>query len=100
MVRRYLAEYGTAPGDFSLPTFEATNIVIAAISRAIDDAGGRLPTRHQVLTQTAQTRNYTGAMGTMSFDGSGDTTLRLVTVFEWGSAADLTGQFVDEIRIE
>ncbi len=100
MARRYLGEYGKAPGDYSLTSFDATNIVIAAIGRAIDDAGGRRPTRQQVLNQTAHTRNYAGAMGTMSFDGRGDTTLQLVTVFEWRSAADLTGQFVDEIRIE
>jgi len=74
--------------------------VIAAIGRAIDDAGGRMPSRSQVLMETARTRNYPGAMGPIGFDGRGDTTLRLVTVFEWRSAADLTGQFVDEIRIE
>ena len=100
MARRYVAEYGKPPGDYSLTSFEATNIVIAAIGRAIDDAGGRMPTRQQVLKETAQTRNYGGAMGTMSFDDRGDTTLRLVTVFEWRSAADLTGLFVDEIRID
>ena len=100
MARRYLAEYGKPPGDYSLTSFEATNIVIAAIGRAIDDAGGRMPTRQQVLKETAQTRNYGGAMGTMSFDDRGDTTLRLVTAFEWRSAADVTGQFVDEIRID
>jgi branched-chain amino acid transport system substrate-binding protein len=100
MARSYMTEYGKPPGDYSLTSFDATNVVIAAISRAIDNAGGRMPTRSQVLTETARTRDYSGAMGTIGFDGRGDTTLRLVTVFEWRSAADLAGQFVEEIRVE
>ena len=100
MTRRYTTEYGKPPGDYSLTSFDATNLVIAAIGRAIDDAGGRMPSRSQVLMETARTRDYSGAMGRIGFDGRGDTTLRLVTVFMWRSAADLTGQFVDEIRIE
>jgi branched-chain amino acid transport system substrate-binding protein len=100
MVRRYTSEYGKPPGDYSLTSFDATSVVIAAIGRAIDDAGGRMPTRSQVLIETARTRDYAGAMGRIGFDGRGDTTLRLVTAFEWRSAADLTGEFVDEIRVE
>jgi branched-chain amino acid transport system substrate-binding protein len=100
MVRLYTNEYGKPPGDYSLTSFDATSLVIAAIGRAIDDAGGRMPSRRQVLAETARTKNYLGAMGTIGFDDRGDTTLRLVTVFAWRSAADVTGQFVDEIRVE
>lgn len=100
MMRRYAAEYGQPVGDYSLTAFEATNILIAAIGRAIDDAGGQMPSRQQVLKETAQTREYRGAMGTTSFDANGDTTLGLVTVFEWRSAADVAPHVVDEIRLE
>src|ERR1700737_3626335 len=64
-VRDYQKLYGPALGTFSLPAFDATRLLIAAIARAIDDAGGHLPTRDQVLTEIALTRDYRGAMGTL-----------------------------------
>jgi branched-chain amino acid transport system substrate-binding protein len=99
-VRDYQKVYGPALGTFSLPAFDATRLLIAAMARAIDDAGGQLPTRDQVLKQVALTRDYQGAMGTMSFDAHGDTNLRLVTAYQWLGANDPAGQFAAQPAID
>jgi branched-chain amino acid transport system substrate-binding protein len=99
-VRDYQKAYGQAAGSFSLPAFDATRLLIAAIARAIDGAGGQLPTRDQVLKEVALTRDYRGAMGTISFDARGDTNLRLITAYQWMGTNDPAGQFVAQLSID
>jgi len=99
-VRDYQTAYGHEVGTFSLAAYDATRLLIAAIGRAIDDAGGALPTRDQVLKQVSGTRDYHGAMGTMSFDSRGDTNLKLITAYQWLGANDAAGQFVVQPLID
>jgi len=99
-VRDYKTAYGREVGTFSLPAYDATRLLIAAIGRAIEDAGGALPTRDQVLKEVALTRDYRGVMGTMSFDSGGDTTLKLLTAYQWLGANDPAGQFVAQPLID
>jgi branched-chain amino acid transport system substrate-binding protein len=99
-MRDYKTAYGHEVGAFSLPAYDATRLLIAAIGRAIDDAGGALPTRDQVLRQVSETRDYRGAMGTMSFDARGDTTLKLLTAYQWLGANDAAGEFVVQPLID
>src|SRR5437868_782227 len=85
---------------FSLPAYDATRLLIAAIGRAIDDAGGALPTRDQVLKQVSATRDYRGVMGATSFDARGDTKLKLLSAYQWLGANDAAGQFVAQPSID
>ena len=96
----YKTAYGHDVGAFSLPAYDATKLLIAGIGRAIDDAGGALPTRDQVLKQVSATRDYRGAMGAMSFDARGDTNLKLLTAYQWLGANDAAGQFVAQPLID
>ena len=96
----YQTAYGHEVGAYSLPAYDATRLLIAAIGRAIDDAGGALPTRDQVLKQVSATRDYRGAMGAMSFDARGDTNLKLLTAYQWLGANDAAGQFVAQPSID
>ena len=98
-VRDYRKLYGQAVGGYALPAFDATNLVIAAIRRAIDDAGGRPPTRDQVLKQVSLTRGYRGAMGNMSFDAGGDTSLELIAAYQWMASTDAAGRFAAHLTV-
>jgi branched-chain amino acid transport system substrate-binding protein len=93
VIRDYRKLYGHEVGTYSLPSFDATGLLIAAIGRAIDDAGGKLPTRDQVLKQTARTSDYAGVMGVMRFDANGDTSLKLITAYQWLAPTDPAGRF-------
>jgi len=95
----YKTEYGADPGAYSAQAYDAAKIIISAISKAIDDAGGNMPSRDQVRAQVAKTQGYNGAIGTTSFDANGDTTLKIITIYKWTSATDTGGTFVDQVTV-
>jgi branched-chain amino acid transport system substrate-binding protein len=99
-MRDYQKQYGHEVGSYSLQAFDATNLLIAAIARAIDDAGGKLPTREQVLKQVSRTQGFRGAMGVMSFDAQGDTSLKLITADQWFAATDPAGRFAAQLTVD
>jgi branched-chain amino acid transport system substrate-binding protein len=98
-IRDYKKAYGQTVGTYSLQAFDATNLLIAAIARAIDDAGGQRPTRAQVLLQVSRTSAYNGAMGVMSLDSRGDTSLLLISAYQWIANTEPTGKFAAQITV-
>ena len=98
-LRDYQRAYAQDASGSSLAAFDATTIVVRAIARAIDDAGGKMPTRDQVLLEIRHTSNDSGAMGIMSFDARGDTTLKLISVFQWLAPTQPAGDFVAQLMI-
>lgn len=72
----------SAYGLYTIVAYDATAIVYAAIAQAMSASGAGLPARADVVAQLAQTAGLEGATGPLGFDRSGDTTNRLVTVFE------------------
>jgi branched-chain amino acid transport system substrate-binding protein len=98
-IRDYQKTYGQTIGTYSLPAFDATNLLLAAIARAIDDAGGQRPTRTQVMIEVSRTTAYSGAMGVMSFDSGGDTSLKLISAYQWMADSDPTGKFAAQITV-
>jgi branched-chain amino acid transport system substrate-binding protein len=71
---------------YTIAAYDSAGVLYAAIDSAIKGAGGKLPTRDRVVDRLAATAVFTGAGGTFGFDASGDTTKRLVTVYESRSA--------------
>ena len=96
----YKKEYSQDVGAYSAQAFDAAGVIVAAIKKAIDDAGGNMPTRAQVVAALAKTQNYKGAIGTTSFDANGDTTLKIITIYKWTSANDTGGTFVDQVTVQ
>jgi branched-chain amino acid transport system substrate-binding protein len=98
-VRQYRQRFGREPTMASLAAFDATGVLIDAIARAIDDAGGNRPSRAQVLSELAKTSAYAGAMGSFGFDALGDTTLRWVAAYQWLAPTDPAGRFAAEFTV-
>jgi len=98
--RAYRQAYGVDIPPTSLAAFDATRLLIDAVRRAIDDAGGKLPSRLDVLREVQKTKNYAGAMGVMSFDPGGDTSLKLVTAYQWLAATEPRGQVVAQLTVD
>jgi branched-chain amino acid transport system substrate-binding protein len=96
----YKAEYSADPGAYSAQAYDAAAIIIAAVKKAIDDAGGNMPSRDQVRAEVAKTQNFKGAIGTTSFDSNGDTTLKIITIYKWTSQNDTGGTFVDQVTVQ
>jgi branched-chain amino acid transport system substrate-binding protein len=73
------------PSDVTYYTFtayDATRILIDAIGRAIQSNHGAFPTRAQVVSAVAQTRDFKGVTGTYSFDTNGDTVSPPMSLYE------------------
>jgi branched-chain amino acid transport system substrate-binding protein len=98
-IRDYQKLYSQSVGSYSVQAFDAANLLIAAIGRSIDDAGGQRPTRAQVLQEVGQTEAYSGAMGVMSFDSRGDTSLMVVSAYQWMADTEPTGRFAAQITV-
>jgi branched-chain amino acid transport system substrate-binding protein len=71
-------------GAYTILGYDAATILYGALDRTITQAGGKLPRRQDVVANVALTG--TGADRTFGFDPAGDTTHRVVSVFEATSA--------------
>ena len=87
IIKAFRAQYGNVSdyGAYTIAAYDSAGVLYAAIDRAMKAAGGKLPAREGVLKEMTGTA-FTGATGTFSFDGSGDTSMRVVSVFESKSA--------------
>lgn len=97
-IAAYKQAFGTDIGAYSAQGYDAAGVIIAAISRAIDDAGGNMPTRDQVAKELAQTKDYNGAMGKFGFDQNGDTTLKIITVYKWNPDTSKS-DYADQVTV-
>lgn len=73
-----VADYGA----YTIAAYDAAAVVYQALDRAIKAAGGNLPARDSVVAELAATTAFQGATGTFGFDTAGDTTQRVVSIFE------------------
>jgi len=85
-VTDYTAAFGAAPGAYSANAYDAMNILLQAVKKAITDNGGTLPTsgsafRESVRKNVAATA-WDGAIGHTTFDANGDTSNVLLTIFQ------------------
>src|SRR5205823_12452102 len=69
-------------GAYTFPALDCAKIVIDAIGRAIDAAGGNMPTRKQVLQAVQKTDKLKLATGTYSFDKNGDPTSATMAFYQ------------------
>jgi len=72
-VAAYEAKYGLPPEAYAIYAYEAAKVTIDAIRRA------GVKDRAKIVEALRQTKDFTGALGTWSFDANGDTTLTLLS---------------------
>jgi len=69
-------------GPYTILAYDATAVLYDAIDKAIKGAGGKLPARADVVTNLAAATAFAGVTGTFGFDAAGDTTHRIVSIYE------------------
>jgi branched-chain amino acid transport system substrate-binding protein len=79
-VQKYEEKYDDDIQPYTAYAYEAANVMLDAIEKASEDAGGDVPDRQAVVEQILATEDYQGALGTWSFDEDGDTTLTELSV--------------------
>jgi len=82
-VKNYEQQYDEPIQPYTAYAFEAANVMLDAIEKASEEAGGGVPDRQAVVEQIFATENYHGVLAkgaTWSFDEDGDTTLTKLSV--------------------
>jgi branched-chain amino acid transport system substrate-binding protein len=69
-------------GPYTMLAYDAAAVLYDALDRGIKAAGGKLPARADVVAKLAATTAFQGVTGTFGFDAAGDTTQRIVSVFQ------------------
>jgi branched-chain amino acid transport system substrate-binding protein len=72
---------------YTFPGYDCAKIILDAISRAIDTAGGKMPTREQVVAAVQATNKLKLSTGTYSFDANGDPTSATMAFYQYQTAA-------------
>jgi branched-chain amino acid transport system substrate-binding protein len=75
---------------YTFQSYDCAILLLDAIGRAIDTAGGNKPTRAQVRDAVAATKNFKGITGTWTFDQNGDITTPVFSYYvsDPGNTAD------------
>lgn len=83
-ITAFKAAFGniTDYGPYTVVAYDATAVLYEALHRAIQAAGGQLPARGNVVSQLSVTSGFPGATGMIGFDAAGDTSNRIISVFE------------------
>src|SRR5437764_1422605 len=69
-------------GAYTFPGYDCAKILLDAVSRAIDTAGGNMPTRKQVLDAVQNTKNLKLSTGSYCFDKNGDPTSATMAFYQ------------------
>jgi branched-chain amino acid transport system substrate-binding protein len=69
-------------GGYTMQAYDAANILMTAIGNAIKGNSGNMPTRKQVRDEMAKITTFQGVIGNYGFDQNGDTTLKIVSIYE------------------
>ncbi|HEY2598513.1 MAG TPA: branched-chain amino acid ABC transporter substrate-binding protein [Candidatus Dormibacteraeota bacterium] len=69
-------------GPYTMLAYDATAVMYEAIDKAIKAAGGKFPGRAEVVANLAAMTDFAGVTGTFGFDATGDTTHRIVSIYE------------------
>jgi branched-chain amino acid transport system substrate-binding protein len=78
-VETYESKYNDQIQPYTAYAYEAANVMLDAIERAADEAGG-VPERQAVVEEVFATEDFEGVLGTWSFDEEGDTTLTELSI--------------------
>jgi branched-chain amino acid transport system substrate-binding protein len=73
-------------GAYTFPALDCAKIIIDAVGRAIDAAGGNMPTRKQVIQAVQDTKGLKLATGTYAFDKNGDPTSATMAFYQYKPA--------------
>jgi len=84
-VSDYKAAFSADPGAYSANAYDAMNVLLLAVKKAISDNGGKLlssgTTFREAVRKDVAATSLDGAIGHTSFDANGDTTNVLLTIF-------------------
>jgi branched-chain amino acid transport system substrate-binding protein len=96
----YEKNYDDDVQPYTAYAYEAANVMLDAIERASEEAGGEVPDRQAVIEQVFATQDYEGVLGTWSFDEDGDTSLTELSIVEVEDGEFQTNRALDVAELQ
>lgn len=94
-IKAYNAKFHSDIGAYSANAYAAAEVIINAIKEA--SAGGKTPTRAEVLKYIAATKNLQTPIGAVGFDKNGDTTNGILSFYQIVNGKD---KFLNQINLK
>ena len=90
---KFAAEFGKDPGAYAASSYACTQVLLTAISKAA--AAGEVSRETVRAAAVDPTAKYETALGSVSFDEVGDTTQKIISLYEVKNGA---WEFVDQVN--
>jgi branched-chain amino acid transport system substrate-binding protein len=81
-LKEYQATFHQPVGSYSASGYVSAMVLIRAAAAAVKADGAKMPTRAQVLAQIRSTKQFDSIIGKFAFDSNGDTTNRIISIYE------------------
>lgn len=81
-LKEYQDTFHQIVGSYSAAGYVSAMVLIHSAAAAIKADGGKMPTREQVLDQIRSTKTFDSIIGPFAFDANGDTTSRIISIYE------------------
>ncbi|MBW4838638.1 MAG: branched-chain amino acid ABC transporter substrate-binding protein, partial [Paenibacillaceae bacterium] len=94
---QYQEKFGKSVENYSAYAYDSMNVILNAVKKAIEDNGGKLPTREQVRDAVRATTDFEGIATKVSFDDKGDNEFAKVFIYKFESPT-YPGTMVSEIE--
>lgn len=94
---KYQEKFGKSVENYSAYAYDSMNVILNAVKTAIEDNGGKLPTREQVRDAVRATTDFEGIATKVSFDDKGDNEYAKVFIYKFDSPT-YPGTMVSEIE--
>lgn len=83
-IERYKTAFNKEPGSFSPFAYDAAQVVLNGIEKAIKENGNKKPSREQVMNAIRATTDFNGLFVKVSFDEKGDNKYSNVYIYRHG----------------
>lgn len=85
-VEAYKAAFNKDAEAFSVYGYDTMGVILQAIETAINDNGGKVPTREKVAEAIRATKDYQGALTNVTFDEKGDNVNAKIYLYKFDEA--------------
>ncbi|WP_425456534.1 branched-chain amino acid ABC transporter substrate-binding protein [Cohnella pontilimi] len=93
---KYKQKFGKNVDGYSAYAYDCMSVILEALKKAINDNGGKLPSREQVRDAVRATKDFQGVATKVTFDDKGDNDYAKVFIYKFEKAA-YPGSMISDI---
>ncbi len=94
---KYKEKFSKSVENYSAYAYDAMSVILNGLKKAIDDNGGKLPSRDKVRDAVRATTDYEGVATKVSFDDKGDNKYAKVFIYKF-EGPTYPGTMISEIE--